>query len=133
MKGALAALLGGAAVAVGATFAWDALRRRGALPESLKDAGLGEQGRRTARQKREARRPSRTRRHAAPGIDLNSASEDQLRGAGIEDQYIERILEHRPYRNKLDLVSQMVLPGDVYERIKHSVRVARSDESVKVA
>ena len=37
---------------------------------------------------------------------------------GMAHTWAERIVRFRPYRSKLDLVDQGVLPGDVYKRVK---------------
>jgi hypothetical protein len=46
---------------------------------------------------------------------------------------LERLLENRPYRNKLDLVSRMVLSQEEYSAIKDKVSVAAAGEPVKIA
>jgi hypothetical protein len=45
-------------------------------------------------------------------IDLNGASVEQIGELGISAESLERLLENRPYRNKLELVSRMVLSQD---------------------
>ncbi|HZQ24241.1 MAG TPA: hypothetical protein VFA89_15740 [Terriglobales bacterium] len=65
--------------------------------------------------------------------DLNSAGVAELRQLGLGDENIDRVIENRPYRNKLDLVSRMIVPEEVYETIKDKIAVANADESVKVA
>jgi hypothetical protein len=66
-------------------------------------------------------------------LDLNSSTVDQLRALGLEDEASDRIVENRPYRNKLDLVSRMVIPEQIYNTIKHQVDVAGATEPVKIA
>ena len=44
-----------------------------------------------------------------------------------------KITENRPHRDKLDLLSRMVIPEHAYEAIKHNVRIANATESLKVA
>jgi hypothetical protein len=66
-------------------------------------------------------------------VDLNLCSTEDLRGLGLEDDTIERIVESRPYRSKLELVSRVMLPSDVYVAIKNHVNVVSPDEPVKIA
>jgi DNA uptake protein ComE-like DNA-binding protein len=65
-------------------------------------------------------------------LDLNTASLDELLRLGIEREVGDHILENRPYRNKLDLLSRMVISEQVYNTIKHHVGIARATEPVKV-
>jgi hypothetical protein len=66
-------------------------------------------------------------------IDLNSASADQLTELGLAAETQERLIENRPYRTKLELVSRMVLSPDQYAAIKDRVSVAEANEPVKIA
>ena len=66
-------------------------------------------------------------------VDINEASREDLRGLGIEDALLDRVIEGRPYRNKLDLLSRMILPQELYDSIKEHIDIARPNESVKVA
>jgi hypothetical protein len=66
-------------------------------------------------------------------IDLNGASVEQIGELGISTESLERLLENRPYRNKLELVSRMVLSQDEYSAIKDKVSVAEAREPVKIA
>jgi hypothetical protein len=66
-------------------------------------------------------------------IDLNSASADQLSNLGLSTEIQERLLDSRPDRNKLELVSRMVLSQDQYAAIKDKVSIAEANESVKIA
>ena len=48
-------------------------------------------------------------------LDLNSCSiQDLLEIGGVEPDWAVRIVEARPYRNKMDLLSRMVVPIDVF-------------------
>ena len=67
------------------------------------------------------------------GLDLNSASQAQIESLGLDGFLAERIVENRPYRTPLDLVSRMIVPEDVYAQIKNRVMVSRPEEAVKVA
>ena len=66
-------------------------------------------------------------------IDLNGATVEQLSELGISAESLGRLLENRPYRNKLELVSRMVLSQDEYSAIKDRVSVAEAGEPVKIA
>jgi len=66
-------------------------------------------------------------------IDLNQCSMSDFRKLGLDEHTAERICENRPYRTKLELVSRLMLPSDVYGTIKDRVEVFNPDEPVKVA
>jgi hypothetical protein len=66
-------------------------------------------------------------------LDLNTATHDDLLRLGVDAEVSERILENRPYRNKLDLLSRMVLTESAYNLIKDQVGVAGATEAVKIA
>lgn len=66
-------------------------------------------------------------------VDLNGASVERMDELGISAESIERLLENRPYRNKLELLSRMVLSQDEYSTIKDKVSVAKANEPVKIA
>ncbi len=74
--------------------------------------------------------PNRIRRTA---LDLNECSIEQLQRIGVDNILANRIIENRPYRNKLELVSRVMLPAGVYASIKRRVTVAGAGEPVKVA
>jgi hypothetical protein len=66
-------------------------------------------------------------------LDLNSASADQLTDLGLSAESRERLIDNRPYRSKLELLSRMILPQDEYAAIKNRVSIAEANESVKIA
>jgi hypothetical protein len=72
-------------------------------------------------------------RAEGPFTDLNSASAEDFERIGLSGEVISRIIDNRPYRNKLELVSRMIIPSAVYGDIRHVVGVAEVNEAVKVA
>jgi DNA uptake protein ComE-like DNA-binding protein len=66
-------------------------------------------------------------------LDLNDASNEELSGLGLEEAMVTNIVENRPYRNKLDLVSRLVIPENEYARIRHQIGVREAYEPIKVA
>src|SRR5512141_524773 len=81
-----------------------------------------------------ARGIRRQRRKQGQGlIDLNLCSMDDFRNLGLDSETADRVCENRPYRSKLELVSRVMLPNDVYSSIKNRVGVSNAQEPVKVA
>jgi hypothetical protein len=66
-------------------------------------------------------------------IDLNGASAEQIAQLGLSTESVERLLENRPYRNNLDLLSRMVVSQDEYSSIKDKVSITEAGEPVKIA
>ena len=80
---------------------------------------------------------SRQTRRAQSGLrmrllDLNAADRDSLvRLSGLGPFLADRIIENRPYRNKLELISRRVIPDPVFRRISNRLEVVvESDASV---
>ena len=90
-------------------------------------------GAQTCNSQREQSQPRREERRQGlerEVLDLNDATEEELQElSGIGPSLSARIVENRPYRNKLELVSRMVIPEATYERIKDQIAV--SDDSVE--
>jgi len=72
-------------------------------------------------------------RKPAELVDINRASTQELmKVPGMTPSWAARIVRFRPYRTKLDLVEQGVVPQDVYQRIRDGVVAHRiaEDEAV---
>jgi DNA uptake protein ComE-like DNA-binding protein len=55
-------------------------------------------------------------------LNINDASEqDLVRVLGLDADTAERIVEHRPYPSKLDLLGRMVVPEEIYRKIKDRI------------
>jgi hypothetical protein len=65
--------------------------------------------------------------------DLNSTDLAGLLDLGIEPEMAERIIENRPFRSKLELLSRRIIAEEVYEKIKDRVAVANANEAIKIA
>jgi DNA uptake protein ComE-like DNA-binding protein len=90
----------------------------------------GAQARSRQKQQSEPRGEERIQGFQGEVLDLNDATEEELQElSGIGPALSARIVENRPYRNKLELVSRMVIPEATYERIKDQIAV--SDDSVE--
>jgi competence protein ComEA len=73
---------------------------------------------------RRARRMRLRHRSEEGLLDLNSATLLELKELnGIGEALGNRIIENRPYLNKIDLVGRRVIPDAVYTMIKHSITV----------
>jgi competence protein ComEA len=65
-------------------------------------------------------------------VDINRATvEELMKVPGMTQSWAARIVRFRPYRSKLDLLEQGVVPQEVYQRIRNGVIAHRvtKDES----
>lgn len=83
---------------------------------------------------RRQRRPSQPLgRPRGRMVELNQGSIEEFVDIGLDQQSIDRMIEERPYRNKLELISRMIIPEETYEIIRNKIYIAAADEPVKVA
>jgi DNA uptake protein ComE-like DNA-binding protein len=62
------------------------------------------------------------RRRSAAVININQASAEELvRSLGLDAETADRIVEHRPYPSKIDLLGRMVVPDEIYNSIKNRI------------
>jgi DNA uptake protein ComE-like DNA-binding protein len=55
-------------------------------------------------------------------ININEASQQEImQSLGLDAGMAERIVEHRPYPSKIDLLGRMVVPEEIYNSIKHRI------------
>lgn len=55
-------------------------------------------------------------------VDINSASKPELEALqGIGDAYAQKIIDHRPYRQKDDLVRLKIIPDSTYQAISDKI------------
>ncbi len=127
MKKHIAAFFAGVGLSALAGLGVQAVRNRQGIAQRGRE--LVGRGRDIARRGQQFVRSVRGEGH----IDLNHCSTEQLVAMGVDQATAVRIVEFRPYRSKLELVSRVMLPTDVYAIIKDHVAVSGSHEAVKVA
>jgi hypothetical protein len=66
-------------------------------------------------------------------VDLNISDPAELLNLGLEQSSVDRVIENRPYRSKLELLSRMVLSEAEYASIRDRIAVAEGRDPVKVA
>lgn len=69
-------------------------------------------------------RPAPAASPPAPGIDLNSASRDELMSLeGIGEVKADAIIRARPFKAKTELVERRIVPEALYDRINARLTV----------
>lgn len=71
--------------------------------------------------------------HNQTELDLNQADPEQLRQLGLNSESVGRLVENRPYRNKMELLSRIVVTENEYDLIKDRISVHNASEPVKIA
>jgi len=68
------------------------------------------------------RRAGARKSFKGPTININEASQQEImQSLGLDAGMAERIVEHRPYPSKIDLLGRMVVPEEIYNSIKHRI------------
>lgn len=98
-------------------------------------AGLAAAGFSALRSKNKLRSRTRISRASTTTLDLNTASTDNLTGLGLDADAVNRIVENRPYRRKLELLERFILAKPDYDLIRQRISTDRShaNDSVRVA
>lgn len=58
-------------------------------------------------------------------VDINSASETQIEGLGIDQTTTKKIIAARPFKSKKDLLTKQLLTADQYNKVQNLI-VARA-------
>ncbi|HLH07278.1 MAG TPA: hypothetical protein VKW78_08575 [Terriglobales bacterium] len=136
MKKLLGGLGAGLLVALAIRLLWE---RRSGITRDLRDKRRNEplpDAEQIAEEMRDTFVPDKinTGQPSAELLDLNSCSAQELLSLGeMDSTWATRIVESRPYRNKMDLLSRMIIPADLFAVISERVMVAKPDEQVKIA
>jgi len=79
---------------------------------------------RQAEARRRSAGPQPQRPELAAAIDINHCDFQQILALpAIDSTLATRIIENRPYRTKFDLLERFIVPEDVFQQIRHDIRV----------
>jgi competence protein ComEA len=62
-------------------------------------------------------------------VDLNSASTDELKAAGLTDEQAKKVIDGRPWKRKDELVNRNILTKAEYDKVKDGVIAHQVKES----
>jgi DNA uptake protein ComE-like DNA-binding protein len=66
--------------------------------------------------------PTSNDKHKAELVDINSASREQLVGlGGIGEEYADKVIAGRPYKNKKELKTRKILPPANYKQVADKI------------
>ena len=82
-----------------------------------------------------SRNRTRISRSTTTTIDLNTATTENLTALGLDAEAVDRIVENRPYRRKLELLERFILAKPDYDLIRQRISTDRShaNDGVRVA
>ena len=66
-------------------------------------------------------------------VDLNEAAGSELSALGLDQETVERLVENRPYRSKLELISRMIIPEPIFASIRDKIAISEGRDAMKVA
>ena len=70
--------------------------------------------------------------HAAPRININTATKEELMGLpGITDETADKLMAARPFKSKSQLVSKKILTKEEYSKISSMITAAKAKASTK--
>jgi len=78
---------------------------------------------------------SKLSRASTTTLDLNTASTENLTALGLDAEAVDRIVDNRPYRRKLELLERFILAKADYDLIRQRISTDRShaNDGVRVA
>jgi hypothetical protein len=78
---------------------------------------------------------TRISRISTTTLDLNTASTENLTALGLDAEAVDRIVDNRPYRRKLELLERFILAKPDYDLIRQRISTDRShaNDGVRVA
>jgi hypothetical protein len=84
---------------------------------------------------RSSKNRTRISRSSTPTLDLNTASAENLTALGLDAEAVDRIVENRPYRRKLELLERFILAKPDYDLVRQRISTDRShaNDAVRVA